>query len=216
MSEIHSLVVVGSSATGKTTLIEGLRAGAYTERVVVPRRYYTRAVRPDDGLDQLGRLSPEQFQQRVSAGRIYPHWTRKFEPQRTERYGFEAIDRRDRRLKIYAANNAFMRNSNASVSATLTQALVVGVSADHQVREARLNRKAMPDIERQLRLADDGADIPGMPNIHAIIDTTYLAPDEGEAILRRIVDQILDEIVGSESVAPAGEVAAWITEHPLA
>lgn len=37
-----SVVIVGSSGTGKTTLVNGLRTLAYSQNLAIPRRYITR------------------------------------------------------------------------------------------------------------------------------------------------------------------------------
>lgn len=191
MNHVRTVVVVGSSGSGKTTLVDGLRSPAYRPLVVVPRRFVTRSGRPDDDPNENLRLSRGEFQSLAEAGRIHPYWHRMLEHGREERYGFERIDEADRRLRVFAANNALLRDGNASVLDVLETAVVVVVVSERATRDARLAYKDMPADERCIRLADDGEDLLAAGRVARIIDTTELAPHEGQRAMRLIADELL-------------------------
>lgn len=188
--QVKSVFVVGSSASGKTTLVNGLRSPAYRHRVVVPRRFVTRTGRRDDDPSENLHLSHTRFQSRVDAGEIHPYWHRTLEHGRTERYGFESIDKTNHRLRVYSANNALLRDINASVREVLETAILIIVTTRHATREARLSAKDMPEDERTVRLGDDGKDVLDAGLAARFIDTTDLTPLEGQQALRLIADEV--------------------------
>lgn len=106
----ESIVVVGASNAGKTTLVRGLRTPEYEGKVVVPTRFTTRPARLNEDPDENVHLEEAEFHQRVHEELINPHWARYFEDDRKEYYGFEPVPIEDGRLPIYAANNAFLRD----------------------------------------------------------------------------------------------------------
>lgn len=187
MGALRAIVIVGSSAAGKTTLVGGLRRD---DGVVIPRRFVTRPPRPDDAESMS--ISRPHFEHLVGAGRIHPHWTRSFADGREERYGFAADDPADLRLRIYAANNAFLRDRNPSVERVLETALVVVVNAAEPTLDTRLAAKAMSPNERVHRLADTGRDVLCQPHVR-VVDTTHLTPEQGQDALRRIVKSVLSK-----------------------
>src|ERR1700722_3442378 len=110
MKRYESLVVVGSSGTGKTTAVNGLRIPQYADRLVIPHRYITRPQRAGDDLTENSHLSHRAFELNARAGIFSPHWQRILEDERVERYGFDTVAPKDTRLKVYSANNAFLRD----------------------------------------------------------------------------------------------------------
>jgi len=191
VTSIESLIVVGSSGTGKTTLVDGLRTPTYRSRVVVPRRFVTRLGRLDDDPNETAHLDQADFQRLVDAKTIHPYWHRTLEHGRRERYGFEMIDEADSRLRVFAANNAFLRDHNASVLEVLDTAIVVIVQARRETRNARLSAKNMPADESDVRLDDDGGDLLDADLVDArLVDTTDLTRHEGQQALRSITDEL--------------------------
>lgn len=192
MKRYDSLVVVGSSGSGKTTLVNGLRTTEYADELVIPVRYITRPARQGDDTIENRHVSHEDFQTGIDNGLIFPHWSRTLDGGRVERYGFDRVN--DGRLKVYSANNAFLRDRNPSVETVLRSGLVVHVMASEIERSNRL-RERSPDMapaERQVRLADGGHDM-----AHAeleIIDTSSLTDVEGQLAIRGIVEQILEDM----------------------
>lgn len=192
MEKYDSLVVVGSSGSGKTTLVNGLRTREYADRVAIPARFITRPVRQADDTVENRHVTHEVFQAGVNSGVILPHWSRTLDGGRLERYGFDRVD--DDRLKVYSANNAFLRDRNPSVEVVLRNCLVVHVIASEAERRNRLGERS-PDIataERQVRLADCGEDMTHT-NLE-IIDTSRLTDSEGQLALRGLVEQILEGV----------------------
>lgn len=91
---IESIIVVGPTGAGVTTLINTIRE--YRQRnpslaneVVIPHRYTTRPLRPDDNVDEISSLGRDVFDAGVRGGAIEPHWTRRLDIHHEERYGFD-------------------------------------------------------------------------------------------------------------------------------
>jgi ribose 1,5-bisphosphokinase PhnN len=189
---IGSLVVVGSSGAGKSTLVNGVRATAYGAHVVTPTRFVTRHERREEDGRENSHLDRSRFHLLQRAGRISPCWERTLEHGRRIHYGFESIDANDRRLRVYSANNAFLRNGTPSVLQVLHTAVVVLVTAHADGRLARLAQKEMSAAERDVRLADAGHDLLDHAATTHVIDTTDLTPAEGQSALCAIVDELLD------------------------
>lgn len=194
MPDIESLVVIGSSGSGKTTLVNGLRDERFETRVVIPERRITRPKRAGDDLVENDHTTQIDFKEGIGSI-IDPYWSRELEPERIEQYGFVPPDKNDPRLRIYSANNAFMRDRNPSVERVLLRGLVVVVTAERDTRKQRLADRSpdLSDAERAIRLDDDGGDIilpPGL--LIGSIDTTHLSPAEGQKAFQDIVSLVLE------------------------
>ena len=186
-----SIVVVGSSGTGKTTLVNGLRAPEYAETLTIPHRYITRPYRQGDDLVENSHLSPDDFDQGVRSGAIWPYWNRALDSGRVERYGFQAAA--DGKLRVYSANNAFLRDTNESVLSVLQDCVVVVAMARPDARTSRLGDRS-PDMsaaERAVRLADSGVDILATTVQLEIIDTTGMSPEQGQQAMQNVVQTVL-------------------------
>lgn len=193
MRQYESLVVVGSSGTGKTSIVSGLRAPAYAQHLVIPHRYITRPQRVEDDLVENSHLSHGAFEFNVRAGMVSPHWQRILEDERVERYGFDKAVPTDTRLRVYSANNAFTRDRNETVQCVLASSLVIMLHADADVREQRLGLRS-PDMgvaEKAVRLDDTGQDILELDIDLKRIDTSRLSLEEGQLALRGIVDGLV-------------------------
>ncbi|MET1033594.1 MAG: hypothetical protein ABWX94_03775 [Candidatus Saccharimonadales bacterium] len=192
MRNNKSVVIVGSSGAGKTTLVNGLRTPEYTDRLIVPHRYITRPYRLGDDLIENSHLGPEVFRERVEEGAIWPFWNRTLDGGRVEQYGFEAHED-DTKLRVYSANNAFLRDQNKSVLSVLQNGLVVVAMAAQDARDSRLDERS-PDMsaaERAVRLGDSGVDILDSTVQIEIIDTTNLSPEQGQRALQDVVNAVL-------------------------
>jgi ribose 1,5-bisphosphokinase PhnN len=159
-----TLVVVGPSGAGKTTLVDAVR-DASLPAVDVPLRYVTRPQRASEVARETIHLSPAQFEQQVREGSIVIHWTRHLAGQPI-RYGFAPV--RPGSLAVLSANSAILSPDAALQPATaLSRALVLGVEAPRSVREARLSRRSadVPPAELAYRLAHDDD-----PQVHVTIE----------------------------------------------
>lgn len=193
MRNFESIVVIGSSGSGKTTLVNGLRRREYQDKIIIPRRHITRPERKGDDLGENTHTNKEEFARKVGAGLIHPYWARPLGEGRVERYGFDAVGSDDERLRVYSANNAFMRDRNPSVMSVLEKSLVVVAMSGLESRTRRLEVRS-PDIsetERIVRLGDDGMDVFNTDSGVEVVNTASLTPSEGQSAMRRIVDEIL-------------------------
>ncbi len=193
MKRFESLVIVGSSGAGKTTLVNGLRTPEFADTVVIPRRYITRPERNGDDLGENSHVDKEWFEKCVLARLIKPYWERDLENGRKESYGFDVVDDEDPRLRVYSANNAFLRNPNPSAEKVLENGLVVVAMSGSASRSDRLSARS-PDMgaeERAVRLEDEGTDMLSTGLTTETIDTSGLTPEEGQAAFRAIVDTAL-------------------------
>lgn len=194
MKNVESIVIVGSSGTGKSTLVDGLRHPEYEDKVVMPNRYTTRPERMNDNMSENSHISQAGFKEGVKRGVIVPYWMRPMEGDRQERYGFNQIAEDDDRLRVYSANNAFLRHPNDSTRKVLETGLVVVVAASLLERTRRLTQRSpdMDDAERAARLSDDGTD---MLNAHSrveVIHTTSMSAQRGQLALQALIGRVLN------------------------
>jgi ribose 1,5-bisphosphokinase PhnN len=147
LETIDSVVIVGASGTGKSTLTGVLRA-ARCGAVEVPRRLVTRAARVDDIAAENQHVSRAEFEQLARAGELGLRWIRRMEGGREEHYGFAPVS--PRRLPIYSGNNAlFEHPASIEPAGVLAQALFLGVVAPDALRAERLMRRS-PEHWRRL------------------------------------------------------------------
>lgn len=193
MSRYESLVVVGSSGAGKTTLVNGLRIAEFNDDVVIPKRFITRPPRQGDDLNENEHVSKSDFASAVRGGAISPYWQRPLDNGRVEQYGFASVDSEDSRLRVYSANNAFLRDTNPSVEAVLKSSLVIVALTSSGIRDRRLGSRS-PDMgqgERDVRLSDHGSDLLDLDLPVQVIDTTQLSPDAGQRLMQSIVREVI-------------------------
>lgn len=185
---VQHLVVVGSTASGKTTIVNGVRTPKFAEQLIVPRRYITRPKRLGDDADENEHVTHEFFWNRKGSGHIWPHWSRDLGGAHDEWYGFEAVRTSEQRRRVYSANNAFVRSSDASVKSLMETALIVVIVATREDRSRRLMMRSpdMEERERSKRLTDDAADILSLPGI-VVINTSVLTRDESQAAFHTII-----------------------------
>jgi ribose 1,5-bisphosphokinase PhnN len=172
----RAIVIVGSTCSGKTTLVQAIRDAAL-DGVDIPRRYVTRVPRPGDIADEASLLTAET--------EYFIHWTRTLAGQ-TERYAFAPPV--PGKLAVYSANNAIL--DNVQPAGALADALVIGVDAPADVRAQRLHVRS-PELcrdrpeEAHARLAE------GMPaNVHRVIEN--YGPHE-----QRARQEIVEIVIGT-------------------
>lgn len=138
-SRIDAIAIVGATCSGKTTVVAAVRAAAI-EGVDVPRRFVTRAPRPDDAAAEAGYLTPEQLDAAIAAGDVGVWWSRELEVGRAERYAFALPAPGS--LPVYSANNALYAPGNAHPAGAFVNALLIGVYAPDAVRDQRLRARS--------------------------------------------------------------------------
>lgn len=170
---IQAIAFVGSSASGKSTLMKQIRLkSSDLKDITIPNRYITRGIRLDDDFEENRHVSTKQFEELVEKGEVGLHWQRKMEGDRIERYGFEKTA--PEKIALYAANNDFFRAIEKRESQQIKDLskilLIIGVYAPDEIRKQRL-RERSPDIgelEVNYRNGDSSDNI--IPHCHLLIN----------------------------------------------
>lgn len=173
LTAIDCIIVVGSTCTGKSTLVNAVRdaAGCMDVSVDVPVRYITRPPRANDDLTENRHVAPTDFEAMVHQNKLEFHWVRRMEVTRYERYGFTRPVSDS--FPIYSGNNALFSNPEAvRPERALDHALVLGVYAPQDVRTRRFQDRS-PDLvvsnpqEVVYRLSDPVDSV--IPHAHLVV-----------------------------------------------
>ena len=166
-SGIQGVMIVGSSCSGKSTLVNAIRNKG--KDIVVPKRIITRPQRLNDNLVENMFRSKDEFKQMIESGEIGLHWTRKMEGSREEQYGFESVS--PEKFVAYSGNNALYNNRDSvRPKETLDDHLYVGIYAPDEVRKNRLLSRS-PDMkleELEYRLNDKSENI--LAHCHIVVN----------------------------------------------
>ena len=163
---IRGVVIVGSTCSGKSTLVDAIRESSLD--VVVPKRVITRPQRQKDNVIENTFRSKEELNNMVKSREIGLHWTRKMEGSREEKYGFLAAD--PSKFIIYSGNNALYNNKDsARPTSIFKDHLYVGIYAPDDLRQKRLLDRSpdMSEAEMLYRLNDSSENI--LPHCHLIV-----------------------------------------------
>lgn len=170
IDHLDCIVVVGASGTGKSTLVDAVRASeaaAPAGLVDVPHRFVTRPRRDGDSDVENTFLSREEFDRKTAGGVIGLEWVRLMDAGREERYGFSSVA--PGKMPLYSGNNALLTHAGSVRPASaLANALFIGAYAPEEVREARLWRRS-PELWRR-----------------SPMELTYRMADRAEAVLSRV------------------------------
>lgn len=138
LTNIQSIALVGSSASGKSTLMKQIRLSyAKSNDICIPMRYITRPQRVNDDLSENSYLSVINFQEQVKKEKLPIYWVRKMEEKRVEYYGFEKTE--PQKLAIYSANNDFYRELAKANKITEEN------SSLQQVKDTEVERKELDE-----------------------------------------------------------------------
>ncbi len=179
LSNLRAVVFFGSSASGKTSLVNSIREMEKDIPIQIPRRLITRSHRMNDDLNENAHVTKEEFEQlatgnstldpdsynswkralHASEGII--NWEREMEGGRKEKYGFEkSLYYLDERIKILSGNNDLARHKD-EIPYPDEQVLWIGVYAPKETRAQRIEKRS-PDMleqEKVYRLGDEGKDV---------------------------------------------------------
>lgn len=199
MRDADSILVVGSTCAGKSTLVRALREAAIfqTGAIDLPVRYVTREPRIGDLPSETRHVSPLEFDAMAARGELAVRWTRPMEAGREERYGFGLP--RAGSFPVFSANNAIV-SSAASVlpAGVFDRSLIVEIFAPVAVRRARLQERS-PDLcanrpeEAAHRLAEDSRAIRSA--VHVVIENHGAHEDTAADALVRLTGALCDRPV---------------------
>ena len=141
-----SVAIVGSSCSGKTTLLNSIRSSSLCreKKVLIPVRYTTRPKRENDIFDENIYITEEEFTKKAKNLQISLYWKKKMDDEREARFGFAppAADR----LSVYSGNNGLLYNQKSVYPrGILDMILFVGIYAPDEVRKERLFMRS-PDL----------------------------------------------------------------------
>ena len=152
----RSIVVIGGSGAGKTTVVDAVRAAALPG-VAVPERRVTRPSRPDDHPAEAVPRDAATFAAEVAAGALGLCWQRTLGARR-ERYGFVATPAE--LLAVYSANLALVApDAGVTPASALDGALIVVVTAPSSVRTARVRARS-PGLAADALASRDREEVP--------------------------------------------------------
>ncbi len=186
MKKPRSIIVVGSSGNGKTTLVNGLRH--HEADFAFPKRYITRPQRKSDDLVENKHVTHDDFKQFLQDGHLEVAWQRPLGKDRYERYGFEVVAPDQRKIVVYSANNALLRDKTAILpDSFFDDCFIVLMKADDDIRRQRMLQRS-PDIvgeELDVRVRDNGLDLVSKADL--VIDSGEFKPDEVvDLVLRKL------------------------------
>lgn len=176
LEKIDAIIFVGSSFTGKSTLVDAARNAIAQDpsvlgRLSVPKRIITRPQRQNDNLLENDFRSSTEYATMVQNGEVDVHWVRKMEGTRTESYGF--LPPESGTVPVYSANNAVVNNKESvNPNTLLEKSLLITVYAPENTRKRRLFDRS-PDLVAQkpeevtYRLADKAVSM--YPESHIVV-----------------------------------------------
>ena len=168
VKRIASVIFVGSSLVGKSTLIDQMRCAIGADENLaphfqIPKRVITRPQRANDNTTENQFVSVSEFDEMIRCGQIGLHWIRKMEAERTEQYGFLNTD--NGKIPVFSGNNAIVDNQLSVMPFDLLdQSLVVAVYCPDDLREERMRQRS-PDLvsdkpqEAKYRMSDKAANV---------------------------------------------------------
>ena len=174
LSSFKSVAVVGSSCSGKTTLINEIRKDKLYRlgKVAVPLRYITRPKRKNDLIDENIYISQKEFLKKVKMSQIYFRWKKRLDSRREEMFGFNLPV--SGTMPVYSGNNGLLYNKDTVYPRGILDTMIfVGVYAPDEVRKERLFIRS-PDLvqerleELEYRLEDSSEKM--VKHVHFVVN----------------------------------------------
>lgn len=156
----RGVAVIGSSCSGKTTLIGRARSGLPS--TATPRRFITRSPRLGDDTIENAFCTHDQLDQYWRAKQLEVVWSRNLGGDRVEKYAFEKF-LHDQPV-LLSSNNAFARDEGKFwICNPPPRFLVVCIYAPDHVRRQRLEARSTDLIQNRpsevaVRLNDSSED----------------------------------------------------------
>jgi ribose 1,5-bisphosphokinase PhnN len=194
LSEVRSILVVGPSNSGKTTMVNMMRDmvdGVFE----VPKRILTRPMRENDDLNENKFVDVDEFKRLTKGGLA---WNRNAGEGTTEWYGFPPAS--EGKIAIYSANSSILESDAEVVSADpdfFSHTLIVYVNAPIEVLEERMHRRS-PDLFRDrpkevhMRLHE----VFVSPRTHILVDHSDNSFDTLERSARLIIGAVQEVKIG--------------------
>lgn len=147
IKEVRSILVVGPSSSGKTTMVNMMRAIIEHDAMrmfEIPKRLTTRPLRENEDLIENDIVTKEEFAKRIDGGLA---WDRDMGDGRVERYGFPKVAHD--KIAIYSANSAILEPTARIIAHSdfFAHTLIVFVNASVEVLERRMQERS-PDLFR--------------------------------------------------------------------
>jgi len=189
---VNKVVFVGSSGTGKSTLIDSIRSNGLCN---MPKRYVSRDERANDNLQENIFVSKEKFQSLVGND-IGVSWTRVMEEGRQEKYGFHSSCLNSQEIQIFSGNNALFQNKESIYPKDFfnIDTIWIGVYAPSDVIKKRLTDRS-PDLltykpkEFSYRLSDS-SDSP-TPYVHLLVNNHGKFENTSKGDINMLINKIL-------------------------
>ncbi len=191
LKQIDSIIIVGSSWSGKTTIRNTLTEVS-DEKFSFPKRVITREQRPNDNLDENEFATDlNDLKSKVDGGLI---WKRDL-GEKVEYYGFKKSDSDS--FPIYSANNALIRGREQLVQEPdnlVSNSLILLVYAPDDERGER-NTKREGDyleskpLQKEIRASDRAISL--YPEAHILVKNF---DDQDTEIQRQDLEKILNAI----------------------
>jgi ribose 1,5-bisphosphokinase PhnN len=143
LSTISSIVIIGSTCTGKSTMVNVLRESqlANDKKIIIPRRYVTREARPDDDPRENIYLTNQELEDLQSRDEIGINWKKPTKNGEFEYRAFEKVT--SKALPVYFGNIEIFHNKDSiKPTGALDNALYIAVYAPDSVRQERLLQRS--------------------------------------------------------------------------
>lgn len=170
LREINSLIIIGSSWSGKTT-VRNILADVASENFDFPKRVITREQRPNDNLEENEfAVDLDDLKSKVGSGII---WQRDL-GEKIEYYGFKMPE--ENHLPVYSGNNALVRERNSLVQEPgknlVDNSLVILIYApdgERVIRNQKREGEYLDDKPKQKEIRASDRAISMYPEAHILV-----------------------------------------------